>query len=55
MKNSITGLFKSKGDENPSDHLIITISQVDPKTKERKVISEGHGSWVGQVYIDSKK
>jgi hypothetical protein len=42
VKNSITGIFKSKKDEDiNSDHLIITVSQVDPKTKERKTVCEG--------------
>ena len=42
VKNSITGIFKSKVDEaTSSDHLIITVSQVDTKTKERKTVCEG--------------
>lgn len=55
VKNSITGLFKNKDEAVSSDHLSITISQVNPKTKERKTVCEGHGSWLGQIYIDSKK
>lgn len=55
VKNSITGLFKSKTEEMPFDHMNITLSQVNPKTSQKEVVCEGHGSWLGQIYIDSKK
>ena len=42
VKNSITGLFKKGDDSNsPSDHLSITISQVNPSTKERTTVCQG--------------
>lgn len=42
VKNSITGLFKNKENELEStDNMSITISQVNPKTKERKTVCEG--------------
>ncbi len=55
MKNSITGLFKSKADETPFDHMAITLTQLNPTTKQKELVCEGHGSWLGQIYIDSKK
>lgn len=55
VKNSITGLFKSKTENTPSDHISISISQVNSISKQKEVICEGHGSWLGQIYIDSKK
>jgi len=55
VKNSITGLFKSKAENIPADHISISISQVNSVSKQKDIICEGHGSWLGQIYIDSKK
>ena len=55
IKNSITGFFSSKTEEVPFDHFIIQISKLNPTTKVKDLVSEGHGSWLGQIYIDGKK
>jgi hypothetical protein len=55
IKNSITKLFSSKEEDVPLDHYIIQIYQVNKTTKQKELVSEGHGSWLGQCYIDGKK
>jgi hypothetical protein len=54
IKNSITSMF-SKSTLTPPDHLNIQILKLNPSTKQKEVVSEGHGSWIGQIYVDSKK
>jgi len=54
IKNSITSIF-SKSDDGSVDHFNITISKLNVQTKIKEPVSEGHGSWLGQVYIESKK
>jgi hypothetical protein len=54
IKNSITSMF-SKSESTPPDHLNIKISKLNPTTKQKEVVSEGHGSWIGQIYIDNIK
>lgn len=54
VKNSITGLFSSKTEEIPLDHFIVQISKLNKETKQKNLVSEGHGSWLGQIYIDNK-
>lgn len=55
IKNSITGLFKSKEKKIPSDDVVIQILQVNPTTKQKDFVSEGSGSWLGEIIIDSKR
>lgn len=44
VKNSIKGIFVAKEESVCSDHLLINISKVDPKTKERTSVSQGKKS-----------
>lgn len=55
LKNSISSLFGSKAEETPYDHMIIQISKLNTQTKVKDLVSEGHGSWLGQIYFDGKK
>jgi len=54
IKSSISSLF-TKSNEPVLDNFTITISKVNPSTKTKEPVSEGHGSWLGQIYIDGKK
>ena len=54
IKNSITSIF-SKSEELPLDQFNITISKLNVATKIKETVCEGHGSWMGQIYFDSKK
>lgn len=55
IKNVVTGFFSSKTEEVSNDHFIIQISKLNPTTKVKDLISEGHGSWLGQIFIEGKK
>jgi hypothetical protein len=54
LKGALTSIF-SKADEIPLDHFIIQISQLNKETKTKDLVSEGHGTWLGQVYVEGKK
>lgn len=54
IKNSITSIF-SKSNSTPLDHLEIQILKVNPTTKQKELVSEGHGCWLGQIYFEGKK
>jgi hypothetical protein len=54
IKNSITSMF-SKGDDAPLDHFAVQISKLNMQTKVKELVCEGHGSWLGQIYIEGKK
>jgi hypothetical protein len=53
IRSSITNLF-TKTESPILDEFIIQINQVN-KDKVKELKCEGHGSWLGQIYIDGKK
>lgn len=54
VKNSISGLFSSKSEEEPLDHFTIQISKIYSDTNKKDILAEGHGSWLGQVVFQNK-
>jgi hypothetical protein len=54
LKNAISSIFTKSGDVN-LDHFIIQISQLNKQTRLKDLVCEGHGSWLGQIYIEGKK
>lgn len=54
IKSSIASFF-SKSADLPLDQFIIQISKLNKQTKTKDLVCEGHGSWLGQIYIEGKK
>ena len=48
-------MFSSKEETEPLDNFIIQISKLNKTTKKKELISEGYGSWLGEIVIDDKK
>lgn len=55
IANSITKLFASKQETEPLDNFIIQITKLNKTTKKKELISDGYGSWLGEIVIDDKK
>ena len=54
VANKLSGLFKTQ-ETVPTDIFTTTITKLNKATKEKVLVSEGTGSYFGQIYLDGKK